>query len=373
MNTSNRLYFLDNIRSLVILLVIVLHGSMSYMAYAPVWWYVVNPQTSLFFTILVLLIDVPIMQIMFFISGYFAMPSLQKRSSKNFLKDKSFHIGLPWVVGVILLAPPTAYLIYYSRRVQMSLLQFWQTDFWGKMYQQSVYWYLGILTLCFVALALVYAASSRLRASKPVTERPSWKVLLVFLVLVTASFFVINLFFYIDDWNTSLYLFVFQPLRLPLYIGYFMLGIYAQQHNWLSDEGYLPRLEVWMPLLLLSGLSYLGMRLSPAAASANPPLLVKAVIDILFNVFCFSSLMTALVAFKKKVNSSSPVWQSLSGSSYGMYFFHPLFLYPLAYLFVFVALPVGLKAICVILLGIMLSWGFSSQVVKKLPVLREIF
>jgi len=42
MNTSNRLYFLDNLRAFVVLLVIVLHGSMTYMAYAPEWWYVLG-------------------------------------------------------------------------------------------------------------------------------------------------------------------------------------------------------------------------------------------------------------------------------------------------------------------------------------------
>jgi len=373
MNPSNRLYFLDNIRSSVILLVIILHGLMTYMAYAPQWGYVVDPQNSLVFTALVLLIDVPIMQVMFFISGYFAMPSLKKSGVKTFLKKKLFHVGLPWILGVLLFSPPIAYLIYYSRHVPMSLLQFWQTDFWGKMYQQSVYWYLGILMLFFAILALVYNANSRLQSSTPETVRPSWKVLAVFLVVTTASFFVINQFFYIDDWTTFYYLFVFQPLRLPLYVGYFILGIYAWQKNWLSDEGYLPRLRIWLTLFLLSGITYLGLRLSPVGGVPNPPLLIKAVIDILFNVFCLSSLMTALAFFKARVNNSSPVWNSLSASSYAMYYFHPLILYPLTYIFVSITLPLEIKSFTVILLGIILSWVFSSLGIKRLPLLREMF
>jgi len=38
MNQSNRIYFLDNLRAFVIVLVVVLHGSMTYMAYASPWW-----------------------------------------------------------------------------------------------------------------------------------------------------------------------------------------------------------------------------------------------------------------------------------------------------------------------------------------------
>ena len=95
MTNSNRLYFLDNLRVVAIILVVVLHGSMTYMAYAPTWWYVVDPNNSEIFTQLVLLIDVPIMPILFFLAGYFALPSLQKRGVKLFLKEKFVRIGIP--------------------------------------------------------------------------------------------------------------------------------------------------------------------------------------------------------------------------------------------------------------------------------------
>jgi len=251
MPPAKRLYFLDNLRAFVIMLVIVLHASITYMAYAPVWWYVLNPQNSLFFTMLVLLIDVPIMQIMFFISGYFAMPSLQKRGSASFLKDKCIRIGIPWVLGSLLLAPPVAYLTYFSRQVPVGFLEFWRTDFWTKLYQQSVYWYLGILFLFFLLLALVYKWNSCLKASLPRLTRPSWKLFVGFTALMTVFFLVINLFYNIDDWSHLWYLFVFQPVRLPLYIGYFFLGIYAQQHDWLSAEGYRPAISTWLPSSLL--------------------------------------------------------------------------------------------------------------------------
>jgi len=112
MNQSGRITFLDNLRAFVIVLVVILHGSMVYMVGAPEWWYVVDTQNSLFFTILVLLIDVPIMLIMFFIAGYFAMPSLVKRGPEQFLKDKFIRVGAPWLVGVFFLAPLTAYMVY---------------------------------------------------------------------------------------------------------------------------------------------------------------------------------------------------------------------------------------------------------------------
>ena len=373
MPPSPRQYFLDNLRAFVIILVIILHGSMTYMAFAPVWWYVVDAQTSLFFTALVLLIDVPIMQVMFFVSGYFAMPSLRKRGASGFLKNKTVHIGLPWVVGALLLTPPVAYLTYYSRQVPMGLVEFWLSDFWTKLYQQSVYWYLGMLMVLFIVLTLVYSASRSLRQAEPVTRLPSWKALVGFLALMTAAFFAINLFFTIDTWTNSLVVIVFQPLRLPLYFGYFFLGVYAYQRNWLTDGGYLPNLPGWALTCLFSGLIYLALRLSPQGSAPDAAAGVKALIDIAFNLFCLSTLLAALSFFKHKVNSAGRVWSSLAASSYGMYYFHPLILYPLTYIFLFVPLPLWLKAPTVIGLGILLSWGFTSQVIKRIPGLREIF
>ncbi len=114
MPESSRIHFLDNLRAFVVLLVIALHGLITYMAYAPDW-YVVNREDSKFFTLLVLLMDVPIMPIMFFIAGYFALPSLRKRGSSAFVIDKLLRIGLPFAVGVLFLAPPIGYMYYISR------------------------------------------------------------------------------------------------------------------------------------------------------------------------------------------------------------------------------------------------------------------
>ena len=243
MEPSNRLYFLDNLRAFVVILVVVLHSSITYMAYAPEWWYVLDPNNSEIFTLLVLLIDVPIMPILFFLSGYFALPSLHKRGARLFLKDKFIRIGLPWIFGALFLAPLIAYLIYFSRGVPMSFLDFWRTDFWGPLFQQSVYWFLGVLLLMFVVLAWVDQSGDRLRGPQRIV-RPSGKVFAAFIALVSAAFLIISLSFSPDAWWHNYFL-VYQPTRVPLYIGYFALGIYADRRGWFTADGYKPELGPW--------------------------------------------------------------------------------------------------------------------------------
>jgi glucans biosynthesis protein C len=366
--TSNRLYFFDNLRAFVIILVVVLHGSMTYMAYAPTWWYVVDPSNSEIFTQLVLLIDVPIMPILFFLAGYFALPSLQKRGVRLFLKEKFVRIGIPWIFGALFLAPLITYMIYFSRHIPMSYLQFWATDFWGKMYQQSVYWFLGILMFLFIGLGFAFSQSDRLRASTRRVSTSARKPLAVFATIMALAFLAINLFFHIDNWS-HIYLLVFQPVRIPLYIGYFILGLYAERHSWFMTDGFNPELGPWAATCFLTGLGYLACRWTSAAPNA---LLIIAT-AILFNVFCLSSLVAGILFFRQKVNSADAVWQSLAANSYGIYYVHPLILYPLAYVFVGISLPLIVKAPALIVLAIMLSWAVSALLLKRLPVVRAMF
>jgi peptidoglycan/LPS O-acetylase OafA/YrhL len=372
MNPPTRFYFLDNLRAFVVILVVVLHGSMTYMAYAPEWWYVLDAQNSLFFTILVLLVDIPIMLVMFFIAGYFAWPSLVKRGPGQFVKDKFIRVGAPWLFGALFLAPPTAYMIYYSRQVPMSLGQFWATDFWSKAFQQSVYWYLGILFFFFILLGLVYAAGG-LRGAAPRLSAPTWKLFGAFWAITSVAMLLMYQFFPPDAWFTGWYVLVFQPVRVPLYIGYFILGIYTHWHGWFTADGYKPGLAGWGGLWAVSGLLYLALRLFVMPTVPQPTLLIQAAYAILFNAFCFSSLMAGAALFQQKINGTGTVWGTLAANSYGIYYVHPLILYPLAYIFTFVALPLVLKAPLVIILAILLSWAASAFGLTKVPGVRRAF
>jgi hypothetical protein len=314
------------------------------------------------------------MLIMFFIAGYFALPSLGKRGPRAFLKEKFVRIGLPWIVGVLLLAPPTAYLIYYTRAVPLTFFQFWAGEFWGEGFQQSVYWFLGMLLFFFLLLSLIYTFSEKLQLAQRHLKQPSWKLFAGFWALMTLGMFLMNqLFPEADTWFNRWYILVFQPLRLPLYFGYFILGLYAYLNGWFSEDGYRPRLVLWAGLALLSGLLYLAYRLFVMPASPQPILLIQAGYAVLFNTFCLSALLAGTAFFQRKVNRAGPFWSSLSLSCYGIYFIHPLILYPLAYLFVPVSLSLLLKAPLVITLGLLISWAISALVLTKSPLLQRAF
>lgn len=364
-----RLHFFDHLRAVIILLVILLHASMTYMAFPPEWWYVIEPDNSLGFTALVLLLDVANMQILFFIAGFFAYPSIEKHGPGLFMREKLLRLGLPWVVGVVFLAPLVTYLIPLSRGIAGSYIEFWTGDFWGQFYQQSVYWFLGILLLLFGVFAAFYNSEPSLQAIPRRPQAPTWRWLAGFWVITTMWYFLVSVVMPADSWMNAVKVFVFQPARLLLYAAYFALGIYADRRGWFRADGYRPPLDSWAGAAFMTTLGYMAVRWYWQDGSfAN--LVAQAA---LFNGMCLSVLMASTALFQGYINQPGRVWTSLSRNAYGIYYLHPLILYPLTYIALSIAGSNYLEVAMLVVVTTLIAWAISALVLTRLPGLREIF
>jgi fucose 4-O-acetylase-like acetyltransferase len=147
--SKKRLYFLDNLKAFTIILVMTFHVAMGYTTWDLPWW-VNDSQKNMFFDLFGFQVDVYIMPIMFLIAGYFAGPALFNRSITKFWKIKLRRIVLPWVLSVLFIAPFITYAIPFSRMDNPpNYFSFVTTKFFGPNFQQSHFWFLGVLTLFF--------------------------------------------------------------------------------------------------------------------------------------------------------------------------------------------------------------------------------
>lgn len=365
---TERFRALDDLRVFVVFLVVALHAALTYMVYAPPWWYVLDPQRSLIYTGFVLIVDVPIMLVMFFLAGYFARPSLDRRGAVAFLREKAVRIGIPWVFGAMVLAPPTAWIIYWSRGAPVTLLDFWRGDFWGIGYQQSIYWFLGVLFVLFLAVAAAHAFVPAFGGwTRRVSMPPRW-LFAAFVAVMTVASFATGAT--LDTWSHN-WVLVYQPARVPLYIGYFALGLIAERAGWFCEGGYRPAPMRWTVAMAVCGAIYLAVRMVlPTVASAG---VVTVAGFVFFNIFCFTSLFAGVAVFSKRRRAGGAVSRSLARNAYAVYYLHPLILYPLALALVPLSLSVYLKAALLIALGYVLSLAASALVLTRLPGLRRMF
>ena len=112
---KTRIYFLDNLRTFLIFLVVVLHSGLVYESVLESNWIVIDPVKSNSIGLIRMYLDLFIMFMMFFISGYFIPISLKSKNAWVFLKSKFTRIMIPWFIAVFTLIPAYKAIFLYSR------------------------------------------------------------------------------------------------------------------------------------------------------------------------------------------------------------------------------------------------------------------
>src|ERR1700680_4317003 len=100
---------LDNLRALVILLVLSFHSVLAYLQFLPaapfpfdspsyLWraFPIVDSQRWFGFDLYCAWQDVFLMSLFFFLSGLFVWPSLERRETRIFLRDRAARLGIPF-------------------------------------------------------------------------------------------------------------------------------------------------------------------------------------------------------------------------------------------------------------------------------------
>lgn len=362
---QQRIYFLDNLKLFIVWLMVVFHIAMSYMAYVPEWWYVIDGDSALSGTVFVIWADVFIMPVMFFVSGYFGLNSLSRQSPGRFWRSKWKRIGLPWIFGAMVIAPYIAYLTFASRGIPMSYGDFYIEQFWGPFYQHGHYWYLGFLMclylLLFILCNVFPGLKQRCRAS-----HPSALLFGAVFVICAASMAVINS--YVPDaiWIHPLYLIVMQPTRALIYVVYFLLGAYAWRRNWFSSGGYRPTLKIWLPLFAVMSVVLCLHRLSPGYPSLSPEqyIWLNAAIH---SLFCLSAIFGLLALFCRCCNFTTGMLTSFAATSYAVYYVHQIFAMNSVWFLRSFEINICLKYIIACIFTLTASHLLSKYLLMRLP------
>jgi len=136
-NNPIRITFLDNIRSLIIILVLILHSGASYGTGVEFWpFHDNNPNGIIDF--FMFLCDVFLMAIMFFVAGYFVLPDLLKKGLPRFIKSKLKRLGFPWLVITVTVLPVLDYTHYFVNNVEQSLDPINFMEYWLSLVSKII-------------------------------------------------------------------------------------------------------------------------------------------------------------------------------------------------------------------------------------------
>src|SRR5690348_10114210 len=109
-----RLNFLDNLKIALTMLVVAHHAGQPYGG-SNGWWFMNSKQTTHlghFFAVNAGFF----MSLFFLISAYFLPASLEKKGGARFLKDRLKRLGIPLLVGFLIIIPILMYAYYENFR-----------------------------------------------------------------------------------------------------------------------------------------------------------------------------------------------------------------------------------------------------------------
>lgn len=357
-----RMFFIDNLRVWLTVLVILHHLAITFGRSGP-WYYLVpkSPEAATLGSLVFLLINQAYFMGLFFgVSAYFTPGSVDRKGTRQFIRDRALRLGVPLGLFVFVLGPATALYGQLATNGRYTFDTYLSSIGFGPL------WFVEVL----IIFSAIYLAVRRGRpAPAPRDETLRGRSVIIFgaaLVLVTYLFrFILPLS------STVPYLEIASGYEIPQYAAFFAIGILAYRLGWLrnlpSRFGIVGGIVALGATVLLSPLLVTGIE-----QAMQPGSWQSAVYALWEQTFAIGLCLALLVFFRRFVNRQGPVAAELSRSAFPAYVVHA----PVITWLALAMAPLGLNAVfgfvIAALVGVPLTFAVAAGV-RRLPGLRRVF
>ncbi len=332
--TADKISYIDNLRVLLTILVILHHTCITYGA--PGGWYFTDKTSNetilIFMTLFVATNQSFFMGFFFFLAALFTEPSYNKKGASKFITDRLKRLGIPLIFYSFIFSPVINFLVYkFGYNKPATFLQFLGGyDDWIDF---GVLWFVAALLI----FGLVYVMLRRFD-SKPLQKNrafPSNNNIFFFALCLGIISYLVRIFFPVG-W--VLHPLGFQFAHFAQYIALFIAGIAASKNDWLNKIDY-KKGKRWLIISIILILSFPLLYVikiitnSPIEAfegNGTLPSLLTAVWEQLTGI---SIIVAMLGVCKQKWNHSTPLLKTLARASFATYILHPLAVISIAYNF----------------------------------------
>lgn len=372
---QERMYYVDNLRLLVIILVVCLHAAISYSGLGS-WYYTeglaLGRATHLFFAVFQCFLQAFFMGALFMVAGYFAAASLRSRGTREFLKGRCIRLGLPTLCYMLAINPLTVYFLkdWDHSLITVSFPRYYAHYLTSLTFLSGTgpMWFaLALLIFCVVyslVRAVIWAAT--VPAAWPFP--PRFPVLLA--LAVSAGAFSLRLVWPIGTGISNMQLCYFSS-----YVLLFCFGIAAHGNGWLERITYTLGLRclivAFLGIAVLLAFIVYGVPLEGNEAfrgGLNWQSLFFSVWESFTGVFMSVGLAAVL---RKHWNSQGAFVKGLSASAFAVYMFHAPILVLLAQLLRPVELAAFPKFLLLFALALPISFG-AARLIRATPLLRDM-
>jgi len=345
--TENRLIFFDNLRFWVVLCVVFQHSSNAYNGLA--WWPVVDDAASTIAEWVNAFIDAFAMPFLFYIAGYFALPTLRKNGVAAFLMGICPIVPLVYHFTRDDFTLATGYwrlwsdLMRHAAGFDIGIISSMTALMQKNQFYQRYMWFLSLLLLFFFIFSAIYllkrswfADSKQSSAPAPASVSATLKIMVtVGLLTFICSSVMINAMFFLVPGLTNPEPFFslgnviqFRPSRIFLFVIYFILGVLTFKRRWIERGRFPGHLTTWLVTFAAMMIAFFYAR----NLMLNGPADLKKFLGPVIFWFCLNFLTISTVGLATSLalkywNRPTAVNRSLASNSYNMYLAHYIFVH----------------------------------------------
>ena len=349
--STSRIYFIDNLKILLAVLVVLHHAAQPYGPGGD-WWIPSEATGILDFVVLGIFMAFNasfFMGLFFMLSAYFVPVSLERKGANKFVKDRLVKLGVPILIFMFILFPVMDYLLNY------------QIILFGHL------WFLAMLLI----FSTVYVAYWLVKRPSPQMKRPfpSNAAILTFIVVMAVISFIVRIWWPENQWAL---LGLFEPFHVTQYIMLFAAGIIAYRQGWIEA---IPKAtgKLWSRVAILTLISLLFVGGVTNSMEFSGGFTAASLLGSFWEAFmCVSICIALLSLFKNRFNSQSFITKTFADDTFTVYLIQlPLVIF-LQYMIIGLALDPLIKFVIVGVIGVPLTFALSHYVIRRLPYAKYI-
>lgn len=356
-----RLYYLDAMRSILMMLGIVLHAAVIFSEGS---WLVKTEQTSSTYNAIVDFIHFFRMPAFFIVSGFFCHMTLNRYGSRLFLKVRMPRIFIPLAVTALTLNSIQSWVLSDYRQLSMELysLDYWLQGIWVShlWFLVSLLYYFALFAVCFFfakpILNKLLEWGAKLYLKTGIISL--FLLALLSVVFIKASYLIGGLVFADGfDWVIA---------ESISYAIFFLFGYMAGSQRQVLETF----TQYSLPLLaftLVGVVASYGLQTIYQGSLSNTLVLYsQSLLTWLLCYLCF-------ILFKHFTNKASSLFSYFSEASYSIYLFHHILVIIYAILIYQLNIPVWLMFLLLMIVTFFSTVLIHHYMIRNISIMKYLF
>ena len=347
-----RKYYIDNLRSMAVILLFPYHVFMIYNNWGENFY--IKGVSNIYLSNFIVLVWPWFMPLLFVLAGISTAYALEKRTIIEYIKERVLRLFIPVVFGILITIPSMSFIAdrFHNRYV-------------GNYFQHYIIFFTKITDLSGYDGGF--------------TPGHLWFILYLFIISIMAIpiiTFTRKRNLYVEKVNIIVLILLFLiPLfgqlildisgkSLGEYFCFFIIGYYL-----LSNENIIEKTEkYWYIIFLL----FFGCMTIIFTVFNEVVILDNLLLEIVLGMYAYTGVLSFILVGKKCLNETNALSEYLSKSSFSVYFFHQTWIIIIGYFIFRIFNNIIIQLIFILIVSIILTFG-SYELCKKNKITRFLF